>query len=197
MISFSGLFISSFRGGRDINFIELFSKNPILEFFKQQGVSYYVTAMAIEFKDEFAPKILYYLTWEPVSAISSKALSVPGRSFATDLMMKINYLGYTLGYGTGSSYIAEAYLLGGLPSVLFISFLIGYVLSKLFDYFKYVNVFLKLIIFTFIQYTLFLPRDLLLMPISQIIKVGVYLLFLVPFVNIIKRAIMDPKKWTE
>lgn len=185
-ISISSLYISYYREGGNTALESILIKNPILLFFEQQGVSFYVTAMAIEFYNDFAANILHYLMWEPVSAIFSTALSLPGRAFATDLMIKINYQGYLMGYGTGSSYLAEAYLLGGITGVCIISFFIGFILSKTFSYFSRANIYMKILIFTIIQYIIYLPRDLLLMPLAQAIKVGVYLLllsFLVSFIN--------------
>lgn len=197
IISITGLLISFMRENVSLNtefILSILSRNPILEFFKQQGVSFYVTAMAVEFKHEFAPNILKYLMWEPISAIFSTALSVPGRAFATDLMIKINYDGYLMGYGTGSSYLGEAYLLGGPTAVCLTSFLIGYFLSKVYKNFEYTNIYIKILIFTIIQYVFFLPRDLLLMPLAQAIKVGVYLLLLFFIIGFIKQTILYSKK---
>lgn len=193
VISIIGLFVSYTRENLNYSLKLILNKNPILEFFHQQGASFYVTAMAIEFKDEFAPKIFNYLMWEPISAIFSNALSVPGRAFATDLMIKIDYKGYLMGYGPGSSYLAEAYLLGGPLVVCLISFCIGYILSKLFKYFNYANIYIKVIIFTVIQYTILLPRDLLLMPLSQAIKVSVYSLLLFLLVSFMRQIILYKK----
>jgi oligosaccharide repeat unit polymerase len=194
IISITGLLISFVRENISSNSEFILNKNPILEFFKQQGVSFYVTAMAIEFKHEFTPNILKYLMWEFISAISSTALSVPGRAFATDLMIKINYDGYLMGYGTGSSYLAEAYLLGGPTAVCLTSFFIGYFLSKLYKNFEYTNIYIKILIFTIIQYVFFLPRDLLLMPLAQAIKVIFYLLLLFFIIGFIKQTILYSKK---
>jgi hypothetical protein len=193
IISITGLLISFVRENISSNSEFILNKNPILEFFKQQGVSFYVTAMAIEFKHEFTPNILKYLMWEFISAISSTALSVPGRAFATDLMIKINYDGYLMGYGTGSSYLAEAYLLGGPTAVCLTSFFIGYFLSKLYKNFEYTNIYIKILIFTIIQYVFFLPRDLLLMPLAQAIKVIFYLLLLFFIIGFIKQTILYSK----
>lgn len=194
VISITGLLISFMRDNVSPNVEFILNKNPILEFFKQQGVSFYVTAMAIEFKHEFAPNILKYLMWEPISAIFSTALSVPGRAFGTDLMIKINYDGYLMGYGTGSSYLAEAYLLGGSMAVCLTSFFIGYISNKLYKNFEYANIYIKILIFTVIQYIFFLPRDLLLMPLAQAIKVGIYLLLLFFIIGFIKQTILYSKK---
>jgi oligosaccharide repeat unit polymerase len=194
IISIIGLSISYMRENLSYSLEFTLNRNPILEFFRQQGVSFYVTAMAIEFKDEFAKNILNYLMWEPISAIFPNALSMPKRAFATDLMIKINYKGYLMGYGTGSSYLAEAYLLGGLFAVCLISFFIGYILSKLFKHFNYANIYIKIVILTVIQYAIFLPRDLLLMPLSQAIKVSVYLLSLFLLASFIKEVILYIKR---
>jgi oligosaccharide repeat unit polymerase len=198
VISTAGLLISFVRDDVSPN-VEIIlniiiNKNPILEFFKQQGASFYVTAMAIEFKKEFAPNILKYLMWEPIGSIFPTTLSVPGRAFATDLMIKINYNGYLMGYGTGSSYLAEAYLLGGSMAVCLTSFFIGYFLSKLYKIIEYTNIYIKILIFTIIQYAFFLPRDLLLMPLAQAIKVSFYLLLLFFIIGFIKQTIIYSKK---
>lgn len=190
IISIIGLTVSFFRDNLILN-LEIILKiilneNPIVSFFKQQGVSYYVTAMAIEFKNEFAPNVVKYLLFEPLCAIFPKLLNEQGRAFATDLMIKINYEGYLHGYGTGSAYLAEAFLIGGLPMVVVISFLLGFILSRVFHYFKQANVYKKVIIFTIIQYIICLPRDLLLIPLAQVIKVSIYLMIIFIFVSFIK-----------
>jgi len=185
IISIFGLMISLFREGIQINLIDIFNNNPIFLFFKQQGVSYYVTAMAIEFRHEFAPRIFHYLVIEPFLAIFTKLGGTPGNSFATDLMIKINYDGFLHGYGVGSTYLAEAYLLGGIPFACFFSFVLGFLISRLFSYFEYTTIFNKLIIFTFMQYIAFLPRDLLFMPLAQTVKVAFYLPFLYVILSLV------------
>lgn len=195
IISVLGLLVSLYRENvNNINLNILFGKNPFLEFIGQQGVSFFVTVMATEFRDEFKDNILYYLIWEPISAIFPNALNTSGRAFATDLMIKINYEGFLMGYGTGSSYLAESYLLGGVFGVALVSFLIGFILSKLFYYFDYVDIYKKVLIFTAIQYIIYLPRDLLLMPLSQVIKSGIYMLLLYFIFNFIWQILIYKKK---
>jgi oligosaccharide repeat unit polymerase len=195
IISVLGLIVSSIR--ENLNFdLNLFLKliinsNPLLEFLKQQGVSFYVTAMAIQFYDEFAGNILKYLMYELPAGLFSYITSNPGRAFATDLMIKINYEGFLLGYGTGSSYLAESYLLGGPVGVCLISFLIGYILSKLYIHFDFVNIWFKILIFVSLQYIFLLPRDLLLTPLSQDIKAGFFLLWMFLFIKFIKLNIKN------
>jgi len=193
-----GLFISYTRENPSLTsvfnlqyiFNILINRNPILEFLKQQGVSFWVTAMAVEFEYEFSSKIFKYLLWEPIAGIYPH---IP-TAFAHDLTQKINYNAYLMGYGTGSSYLAEAYLLGGFLAVFLASLLIGYVLGKLNSFFHYVNIYKKILIFTVFQYIFFIPRDLLLMPIAQAIKTGVYLIMLFFIIVFIKQVATSNKR---
>jgi hypothetical protein len=192
LVSLVSLYISYIRENPSTTEISL-SDNFLLEFLKQQGVSFFVTAMAIEFYDEFADKILNYLMWEPIGSIFSHLLSLPGRSFANDLTIKINYNAFSLGYGTGSSYLAEAYLLGGPFVVSLISLFLGFILSKLFIRFGYSNVFIKILIFTLIQFIIYLPRDLLLMPLSVTLKTGIYVLITYILFTVFKNILLIKK----
>ncbi|ADC88775.1 hypothetical protein Thal_0139 [Thermocrinis albus DSM 14484] len=184
IVSVLSLIVSYYREAGTLGF--LLPKNPVLEFLKQQGVSFFVTAMAVEFSDEFSGKILKYLLWEPLGAIYSQYSSLPDRAFATDLMIKINYQGYLMGYGVGSSYLAEAYLLSGILGTCIVSFFIGFILSKLWNMFDSVNIYGKILVFVAVQGIIYLPRDLLLMPLSYVIKAGVYVLALYIMIEFIK-----------
>ncbi len=149
--------------------------------------------MAIEFYDEFADRILNYLMWEPIGNIFPHLLSLPGRTFANDLTIKINYNAFSLGYGTGSSYLAEAYLLDGPFVVSLISLFLGFILSKLFIRFRYSNVFIKILIFTLIQFIIYLPRDLLLMPLSVTLKTEIYVLITYILFTVFKNILLIKK----
>ena len=183
IISVVGALISYSRTYLSYNLEFILKENPIMGFLVEQGIPFHVTAMAIEFKKEFAPNIFKYLMWEPICNIFPTALNVPGRAFSTDIMIKINYKRYLMGNGIGSSYLAEAYLLGGSVNVCLISFFIGYILSILYKCFEYANVYIKILIFQLMQYIFFLPRDLLLRPLSVAIEVSALLLFLFLVVN--------------
>ncbi len=182
--------VSSSREIANVNLNINFSKiiEYTIHFLKEQGVSFYVTAMAIEYYPEFKGNIINYILYGTIGAINSTFLNHSGRAFGVDLMQKINYAGYLQGYGTGSSFLAESYLLGGLFGVILISLFIGFILNLIYKYYSYFNIYIKIVSFVLFQYIIFLPRDLLLMPLSQIIKVMPYL-FLIYLIFLFAKSI--------
>ncbi len=97
------------------------------QFMADQGASINVTEVAIAYRGRFTPYIASYLAGELQSAFvpPDQANYVIGRHFADDLSMFLNPTDYQLGLGTGSAYVAEAYLVGGLWGVVLISGLLG------------------------------------------------------------------------
>jgi len=187
-IAVFSLLISNYRDYGKIANLEIVS-NPIIVFLKQQGVSFYVTAMTIDYYDYFYKNTISYLLYGIIGGILPSYLNYSGRALAVDLMKKINMQGYLQGYGTGSSFLAESYLLGGQIGVLIVSFFLGFIITKLYTNFDKKNIYAKIIIFIFFQYVFFLPRDFLMMPVSIVIKTTVYLILL-SFVIIILKSII-------
>lgn len=101
-----------------------------VSFLATQGVSFDVTEVAIAYRRHFAPYVISYLTTELRSAFvaSDQTNYVLGRSFADDMSSFLNPTAYQFGFGSGSSYVAETYVVGGLGGVALISVFLGVLL---------------------------------------------------------------------
>jgi hypothetical protein len=92
-----------------------------------QGGSLNITEVAVAYRSRFAPHIMANLADELRSAFSPTDHTdyIAGKNFDADVSMFLNPISYPLGSGSGSSYLAEAYLLGGVAGVVVISTLLG------------------------------------------------------------------------
>jgi hypothetical protein len=104
-----------------------------LQFLADQGMSLNVTEVAVANRGLFAPHMVSYLTSELQSAFvaGDQTRYVPGKRFADDVAVFLNPVTYELGFGSGSAYVAEAYVAGGLGGVALISALLGLMLHGL------------------------------------------------------------------
>jgi oligosaccharide repeat unit polymerase len=104
-----------------------------LQFLVLNGSSIEVTAVAVKYRQIFAPHAGTYLWHELQSAFvaSDTGNYFRGKSLAVDVSVFLNPAGFAMGYGTGGSYIGEAYVIGGLVGVIVISLLVGYGLHRL------------------------------------------------------------------
>jgi hypothetical protein len=98
-----------------------------LEFIALQGVSLNVTEVAVRFRDHFSPYWWSYLIGEIKDAFiaNDAANYYRGRAFGFDMSVFLNRITFSWGYGTGGSYLAEAYVTAGLAGVVLFSLLIG------------------------------------------------------------------------
>lgn len=103
------------------------------QFVADQGASLDVTEVAVLYRDRFVPYIGSYLASELQSAFvaADQANSRPGKRFSDDVARFLNPVTYQLGFGSGSAYIAEAYVLGGIAGVVLVSIGIGSLLHLL------------------------------------------------------------------
>jgi hypothetical protein len=92
-----------------------------------QGGSLNITEIAVAYRSRFAPHIIANLADELRSAFapSDHTAYVAGKNFDADVSMFLNPISYPLGSGSGSSYLAEAYLAGGVAGVVIVSLLLG------------------------------------------------------------------------
>jgi oligosaccharide repeat unit polymerase len=102
-------------------------------FIADQGTSLSVTEIAVLRRDVFFPHMGSYLKSELESAFvaADQANYSPGQSFADDAAMYLNPVTYRLGFGCGSSYVAEAYILGGIAGVVLVSAGLGWLLHAM------------------------------------------------------------------
>ena len=112
---------------------ESFALAGTSRFLEEQGASLDVTSVAIAYRRHFAPHISSYLIGELELAFvpPDQTRYLPGQRFADDISMFLNPSAYQLGFGTGSSYLAEAYVMGGLTGVVTISGLLGIFLHRM------------------------------------------------------------------
>lgn len=172
--------VDSYRGSDDLADIRLPS-NPVFYFIAAQGVSVQTTEAVIGYGSQFVRKPFSYLRHEVTSAIIPEEAQVKrpnGIFLADDLGYFLNPDTARLGYGTGSSYLAESYLFGGLLGVIVISSLLGYLLSLLHSASNSVAGILVLA-YT-MPYLIYLPRDMLLSPVAEIVKISISILLACP-----------------
>jgi hypothetical protein len=100
------------------------------QFIADQGASLNVTEVAVLYRDRFVPNIGSYVASELQSAFvaADQSNSRPGKRFSDDVAGFLNPLAYQLGFGSGSAYIAEAYILGGIAGVVLVSIGLGFLL---------------------------------------------------------------------
>jgi oligosaccharide repeat unit polymerase len=105
----------------------LLGVTALVDFIDSQGSSLDVTQVAVKYRDRFAPYAGSYL----VSELQSSYASNDARSYSrgklidSDITVLLSPVAFDLGFGTGGSYIGEAYILGGLASVVIVSLGIG------------------------------------------------------------------------
>ncbi|MGD0790748.1 MAG: O-antigen polysaccharide polymerase Wzy [Terriglobales bacterium] len=148
------------------------------QFMADQGASLNVTEVAVAYRRRFAPYVASYLAGELESAFVApdQANYMVGRHFADDLSMFLNPTDYQLGFGTGSAYLAEAYLVGGLWGVALISGLLGVGLHVMYRFAR--NPLGLFLVAMILPDVLFMARGGLLEWVSVSVRVGISVLLL-------------------
>jgi len=108
---------------------ELQATTNVLSFITGQGLSLQVTELAIAERARFAPHAVSYLLHG--SGLFPGEIR-PGQMFNLDLPEYLSNVRVQQGLGTGSTFIAEAYLLGGVLGVVIVSLCIGFALRLLY-----------------------------------------------------------------
>lgn len=98
-----------------------------IEFVKVQGNSFELVEVVVDAKNIFSPFAASYLWNELQDAFVARDAAdyARGRRLSYDATVFLSPVAFSQGQGTAGSYIAEAYLLGGLYGVIIISLLIG------------------------------------------------------------------------
>ncbi len=183
-MAFLALFIDSYRGSQDIARAGIPS-NPLAFFVAGQGGSMQVVEAVIGFKHEFVHNPFKYLLYEmkpPLFPSPSQTERPTGQYLADDLGYYLNREAALLGNGTGSSYLAEAYLFGGFWGVIIISGLLGYLLSRL--HFASKSLLGALVLAYTMPSIIYMPRTVLLDPVAQAMKLMVAIFLLIPVLYI-------------
>ncbi|MFZ0816984.1 MAG: O-antigen polysaccharide polymerase Wzy [Candidatus Sulfotelmatobacter sp.] len=144
-----------------------------------QGGSLNITEVAVAYRSRFAPQIMANLADELRSAFfpTDHTAYVAGKNFDADVSMFLNPISYPLGSGSGSSYVAEAYLLGGLAGVVIVSTLLGALFHAMQAHAG--NPFVLFLIAMILPDILLMPRGGLLDWVSASLRVAISLLLLV------------------
>ena len=103
------------------------------EFLSLQGNSLDVTEVAVTHRELFAPHAVSYLWYELQNAFVASDVRnyFRGKALSSDVSVFLNASLFAHGGGSGASYLAEAYVIGGLVGVVVISLMIGYLLHFL------------------------------------------------------------------
>ncbi|WP_147205733.1 O-antigen polysaccharide polymerase Wzy [Segetibacter aerophilus] len=169
LVVIASIFIASFRENRELD-----SSSLLSAFFYTQGNSSIVSALAVEEYDRFHPFSFNYLFKPILLSFRHQNLFKPGDIFATDLTNYLSPMSFDLGFGTGTSFIAELYLLSGIPTIIIGTFLIGLLMSVLRNYLYGIAGTMSFII---LMGCVYLPRSSYFEPVSGIIKYGIPCLF--------------------
>ena len=102
---------------------------------RYQGYSMDVTQLTVKYRHELSPYSASYLLHELLVAYTNYDARdySPGILLGFDVSVLLNPDGFRVGVGTGSSFVGEAYLIGGLAGVGLISLLLGAGLSGLYS----------------------------------------------------------------
>jgi oligosaccharide repeat unit polymerase len=143
-----------------------------------QGGSLNITEVAVAYRSRFAPHIMANLADELRSAFSptDHTAYVAGKNFDADVSMFLNPISYPLGSGSGSTYLAEAYLAGGVAGVVIVSVLLGALFHAMQAYCH--HPFVLFLIAMILPDILLMPRGGLLDWVSASLRVALSVLLL-------------------
>jgi len=181
--SFAAVAISGFREMRST------AVTGPAGFIAGQGISMGVTQVAVQYRPLFAPHAKTYLANELLQAFYPGSHFGQGQLFDNDISVFLNLDAFREGFGTGSSYLAEAWIAGGLLAVLFVSILIGLALRLLH---RIGATFLgAAAIAIVLPSVIYLPRAQLLSPIAAGLKCGLIFLPMLPLLAFVRWLIHD------
>ena len=162
-----------------------------------QGLSFNVTQIAVKYHSLFSPFGTSYLLRELTDAFIANDASnyYRGRALAFDISVLLNPQLFVMGYGTGSSCIAEAYVIGGVAGVAIISLLIGLFL-RLGQHFSR-NLLSLFVVAMVLPDALIMPRSGLLDWVSALVRSAIAVLLLAigwQFYSFLTRVSRGPRQ---
>jgi oligosaccharide repeat unit polymerase len=149
-----------------------------LDMVSTQGISLNVTEVAFRYHALFSPYFGSYMLRELQNAFVASDASnyYRGRALGFDISVLINPRFFAEGYGSGSSYLAEAYVGGGMVAVVLVSLALGLGLHA---FYRFSGNALLLFLFAMsLSEILFMPRGALLDWVSVLAKNGISILLL-------------------
>ena len=159
-------------------------------FIAAQGISMGVTQIAVQYRPLFEPHARTYLANEFLQVFYPGSHFAQGQLFDNDISVFLNVDAYRAGFGAGSSYLAEAWIAGGLLAVFIASILIALALRLLHR--LGANFLGAVLVAIVLPSLIYLPRAQLLSPIANALKSGLVLLPLLPALALIRWILHDP-----
>lgn len=150
-----------------------------VRFIATQGVSLAVTEVAVMRRNLFEPYVFSYLLHElQIELVSSDVSNYfRGRQFGFDVSVFLNPRLFEEGFATSGSYVAEAYVIGGIVGVTLISLLIGVGLRFMYTCSR--NATILVLVVLVLPQVLLMPRGYLLGWGSTLIRSLVLLVLLI------------------
>ncbi|HEY3705342.1 MAG TPA: O-antigen polysaccharide polymerase Wzy [Terracidiphilus sp.] len=143
-----------------------------------QGISMGVTQIAVEDRQLFAPHVRSYMESELLQAFYSAPHFGQGELFDNDISVYLNAAAYRQGFGAGSSYLAEAWIAGGIAGVIVASVLIGLLLRWLHTLGRHWIGAVAVAIL--LPSVIYLPRAQMLSPLATALKNGIAFVPMIP-----------------
>lgn len=158
-------------------------------FIAGQGISMGVTQIAVQYRPLFAPHARAYIADEIIAAFYPGSHFGQGQLFDNDISVFLNPAAFQQGFGTGSSYLAEAYIAGGLSAVLLVSVIIGLFLRWLHRIGRHWIGAVTLAVL--LPTTIYMPRAQLLGPLAEALKSGIIFALMLPILWLIHLLLFD------
>lgn len=158
-------------------------------FITGQGISMGVTQIAVEYRPLFAPHVRSYFVSELLQAFYPGSHFAQGQLFDNDISVFLNVDAFRKGFGTGSSYLAEAYIAGGILGVILVSILVGLALRWLHRISG--NFAGAVVVGTLLPTVIYLPRAQILGPIAAAIRALPAFVLILPSLCLIRWLLYD------
>jgi oligosaccharide repeat unit polymerase len=149
-----------------------------LQVLAAQGTSLQVTEVMVKYRDLFSPHVPSYMLTEVKNAFVATDASnyYRGRSISYDISLFLNPSLFAWGFGTGSSCVGEAYVIGGLLGVVIILTLMGFGLRVIHRFSR--NALSLVVVALVLPEVLMMPRNGLLDWISVLMRSAISFLLL-------------------
>ncbi len=147
----------------------------LVGFLVQQGITAGVSLIVIDDLQVYAGNAFEYFWRQFLAPFYGQPEVEPGWFLQNDISMRVMPEAYALGYGSGSSYLAELYLLGGWFAVCLASLVIGILLSTFSKFYQGVG---GAIMFWVLCGLAYYPKAMLQEPIHNLMRYVGPILFL-------------------
>ncbi|HIF8759062.1 TPA: O-antigen polysaccharide polymerase Wzy [Legionella pneumophila] len=185
--SFLALLVIAVREQKDIDTVMI----GLIGFFIQQGVTANMNLLVLNDPSYYFDHSWSYF-WHQLGAIFYHQTEVPGGWYlANDISQRTMPMAYSLGFGTGSSYISELFLIGGWPGICLGSFIIGRLLRVLGCQYQGVK---GAVTFWGLCGLVYYPRTMLQEPVHNLLRYAIPTLLIASFCWMLKQ-IREEYQW--